>query len=242
LRVAEATVEELEAAKKKREVWLSNFDGSKARKLTALDEKVVLLQRWHGNYLYFWGIQKTGRYSLGRVDVRNGRVLYIQPKYCSERLTNCQNFRFSPSGELFIYEAGVIEENKEDSKGKKRTGLFVESFDGKNSWRILVENYISDRLWMPDEKHIIYTEQVTKEKNTIEERIHLVNLETGEDKQIYSGSYISQIVANGSSEYLYFLEKETDNKFNLTRLNIETGEAEIIDSGPYNQLKIFSGM
>lgn len=236
LSLEESTIDEIEEAGKKREVWLSHPDGNNARKLAVLDDKVILLQKWHGNYIYFRGIQGIGYYSLGRIDVRTGRVKYIQPKYCLEDLTNCQNFRFSSSGELFIYEAGVVKEDKQTIE------LFVESLGGEKSWQILIENYISDRLWLPDEKSIIYTEQVTERKVGLREKIHLVNLDSGEDREIYSGSYISQITPDKSGKYLYFLEKETDEKFNLTRLNIETGETEIIDFGPYDQLKIFSGM
>lgn len=236
LSVKESTIEELESAQKKREVWLSSPDGSNARRLAALDEKVVLLQEWYGNYVYFWGIQGVGYYSLGKIDVRTGRVKYAQPKYCLENLVNCQNFKFSLSGELFIYEAGTIEEDKET------IGLFIESFDNEKSWKILVENYISDRLWMNDEKHIIYTEQVTEPQVGLREKIHIVDLETQEDKEVYSGNYISQIVPDKTGDYLYFIEKETDEKFNLVRLDIEKGETEIIDFGEYNQLKVFSGI
>lgn len=235
LRAEESTIQELESAEKKREIWLSNPDGNNARHLAALDEKVVLLQKWYDNYIYFWGIQGIGYYSLGRIDVRNGRVTYLQPKYCSENLANCQNFHFSPSGDLFLYEAGIIKED--DGEGVE---LFIESFDGKRSWQILVANYMSDRLWMPNEKSIIYTEQLTERGVGLREKIHLVNLETKEDKEIYSGSYLSQLVPGISSKYLYFIEKETDEKFNLIRLDIENNGTTIIDSGPYNQLKIFT--
>jgi len=232
--VEESTVEELESKNKKREVWLSDFDGQNAERLAILDEKVILLQRWSGHFIYFWGIQGTGYYSLGMINAENGQVEYLSPQHCSENLSNCQNFKFSSSGQLFMYEAGSIKEDK------KTIDLFVESFDNQKSWQILVENYISDRLWLPDENSIIYTEQVTEKKGELKEKIHLVNLETKEDKEIYSGSYISQLVPNIFGNYLYFLEKETDEKFNLVELNIEKGEARIIDSGEYNWLKIFS--
>lgn len=236
LTVEEATVEELESAGKKREVWISNPNGKKAKHLATLDQKVILLQKWHGNYIYFWGIPSTGHYSLGRINVKNARVEYVKPKYCTEGLGNCKNFRFSHSGELFIYEAGLTE------GGKKIIKLFVESFDGKKSWQILVNNYISDRLWLPDEKSVIYTEQVEVPKIGFREKIHLVNLKTNEDKEIYSGNYVSQIVPDGSGKYLYFIEKETDEKFNLVELDIEQGKTKIIDFGEYNYLKIFSGI
>jgi len=234
--VEEATVEELELARKKREVWISNPNGGKAKHLVSLDETVVLFQKWHGNYIYFWGIPGAGHYSIGRINVKNGRVEYVKPKYCTENLGNCKNFRFSRSGESFIYEVDLIEE------GKKTIKLFVESFDGEKSWQILVNNYISDRLWLPDEKSVIYTEQVEVPKIGFREKIHQVNLKTNEDKEIYSGNYVSQIVPDGSGKYLYFIEKETDEKFNLIELNIEQGEAKIIDFGEYNYLKIFSGI
>jgi len=232
--VEESTVEELEASGTKREVWLSEFNGEKAKLLTTLDEKVVLLQRWDNNYIYFWGVQSAGYYSLGRINIKNGKTEHLEPKYCSENLTNCQNFRFSSSGQLFIYEAGLTKEEK------GTPGLLIESFDGNKSWKILVDNYISDRLWMPDEKSIIYTKQVEEKKGKIKEKIHLVNIKTKEDKEIYSGSYISQLVPNIFENYLYFIEKETDEKFNLVELDIEKSETRIIDSGEYNLLKIFS--
>ncbi len=236
LSVEESTVEELEENEKKRGVWLSNPDGANARQLAILDEKVVLLQRWSNNYIYFWGIQGTGHYSLGKINIKTGQVEYAQPKYCLENLINCQNFRFSSSGELLVYEAGLAEENG------KNIRLFIESFDGKKSWQILVANYISDRLWLPNEERIIYTEQVTAPKVGLREKIHLVNFKTSEDKEIYSGNYISQIFPDASNKYLYFLEKETDEKFNLVELNIEENKVKIIDSGQYNQLMIFSGI
>ena len=167
-----------------------NKTHKKAKKIADLDEKVVLLQYWNGNYVYFWGLKSVGSYGLGRININTGLVEHIFPKYCSEELTNCQNFRFSSSGELFIYEAGVRKEGEEE---KQVMSLFAESFDKEESWEILVTNYISDRLWMPNEKGVVYTEQVLKKKGGIEEIIHLVDLNTKEDKKIYSGNYISQI-------------------------------------------------
>ncbi len=236
LTVEEATVEQLESTGKKRQVWLSNPDGKNAKHLATLDQKVILLQKWHDNYIYFWGIPSMGHYSLGRINVKNGRVEYVKPKYCTENLENCKNFTFSHSGELFIYEVGLVEE------GKKIIKLFVESFDGKKSWEILRVNYVSDRLWLPDEKSVIYTEQVEHPKIGLREKIHLVNLKANEDKEIYSGNYISQIVPDGSGKHLYFIEKETDEKFNLIELDVEQGKTKIIDFGEYNYLKIFSGI
>jgi len=236
-RVEEATLEKLQATNKKREIWTSNLEGKKAKKIADLDEKVVLLQYWNGNYVYFWGLKSVGSYGLGRININTGFVEHIFPKYCSEELTNCQNFRFSSSGELFIYEAGVRKEGEEE---KQVMSLFAESFDKEESWEILVTNYISDRLWMPNEKGVVYTEQVLKKKGGIEEIIHLVDLNTKEDKKIYSGNYISQITPSKDSEYLYFIEKENDQVFNLIKLNIQTQESEIIDSGEYNQLKLIS--
>lgn len=235
LSVKESTIQELESAGRKREVWLSNRDGSNARRLTTLNDKVVLLQKWDGDYIYLWAVKGVGYYSLGRIDIKSGQVKYVQPKFCSESLTNCQNFSLSPSGELFLYEAARTENSKQIIE------LFVGDFSGKKSWQILVKNYVSDRLWMPDEKNIIYTEQITPLAAALSEKIHLVNLETHQDQEIYSGSYVSQLVPDSQGNYLYFIEKETDQKFNLVRLNIKTKKSEIIESGEYNQMQIFSG-
>jgi hypothetical protein len=234
LRADESTIQELEAAKKKRELWTSNPDGKNAKMITTLDEKVVLLQGWYGDYIYFLGIQGVGYYSLGKINVNTGRIRYVYPKYCSENLSNCQNFKFSSSGELFIYEAGLID------NGEENIGLFVEDWNRKRSWQVLANNYISDRLWLPGEEAIIYTEQLNVPKVGIREKIHLVTLKTGEDKEIYLGSYVSQLVFDASGRYLYFLEKETDDKFNLVRLDIKKGAADILTSAGPNQLKIFS--
>jgi len=234
-RVEEATMEKLQESNKQRELWTSDLEGKKAKKIADLNEKVVLLQRWNGNYVYFWGLKSVGSYGLGRVNINTGFVEHVLPKYCSEELTNCQNFRFSSSGELFIYEAGI----KKEEEGQI-TSLFVESFDGEQSWKILVDNYISDRLWIPDEKGIIYTEQAIKKKGEIEEIIHLVDLDTKEDKKVYSGSYISQITPSKDGQYLYFIEKESDEIFNLIKLNIQTQETEVIDSSSYEQIKLIS--
>jgi len=230
----ESTVGELEQAGVQREVWISNSDGTNAKQLAVLDDKVVLLQRWEDDYIYFWGIKGVGYYTLGRINVKSGKVQYIRPKYCLENLTNCQNFSFSPSGKLFIYEAGFNQQNNDNLE------IFAESFTGSESWKILVANYVSDRVWMPDNNSIIYTEQVTEKKLGVREKIHLANLETGEDTEIYTGSYISQINSDTSGKYLYFIEKETDEKFNLVKLNIKSGKTEIIDSGEYYHLRLFS--
>ena len=234
LSVEESIIQELESAGRRREVWLSSIDGGSAQRLATLDDKVVLLQKWVGDYIYFRGVKGAGYYSLGRINVKNGRVEYVRPKYCSEDLSNCQNFSFSSSGNLFIYEAGLLQDNEESIE------LFVGDFSGKKSWQILAKNYISDRLWMPNEKSIIYTEQEAVKGKGIREKIHLVNLETNKDQEIYSGSYVSQLVPDSSGDYLYFLEKETDEKFNLVELNIKTKKAEILESGPYSQMQIFS--
>lgn len=235
LSVKESTIQELESAARKREVWLSNPDGGNARKLAILNDKVVLLQKWHDDYIYFWAVKGVGYYSLGRINIKTGQVKYVQPKYCLENLTNCKNFSLSPSGELFIYEADSTED------GKETTELFVGDFGGKQSWQILVKNYVSDRLWMPDEKSVIYTEQITPIAAALSEKIHLVSLETHKDQEIYSGSYVSQLVPDSQGNYLYFIEKETDEKFNLVKLNIKTKQSEILESGPYDQMQIFSG-
>jgi len=212
-------------------------EGKKAKKIATLDEKVVLLQYWNKNYVYFWGLKSVGSYSLGRININTGFIKHVFPKYCSKELTNCQNFSFSPSGEFFLYEAGIRKEGEEE---KQVISLFIESFDKEQSWEILVANYLSDRLWMPNEKSIVYTEQIIKKKGEIEEIIHLVNLDTKEDKKIYSGNYISQITPSKDSQYLYFIEKESDQVFNLIKLNIQTQESEIIDSDEYIQLKLIS--
>ncbi len=236
LSVEESTIQELESTGRKREVWLSSIDGNNARRLATLDDKVILPQRWSGDYVYFRGAKGVGYYSLGRINVKTGRIEYVRPKYCSEDLSNCQNFGFSYSGELFIYEAGLSQDNKDSIE------LFVGDFSGKKSWQILAKNYISDRLWMPDEKNILYTEQEAAKGWGIREKIHLVNLETNKDQEIYSGNYVSQLVPDSSGNYLYFLEKETDEKFNLVELNIKTKKSEILESGPYDQMQIFSAL
>lgn len=234
LSIKESTIQEIEFKGIKREVWISNIDGANARLLATLDEKVVSLARWENDYIYFLGVKGIGYYSLGRIDVKTGKVNYQRPKYCSEDLANCQNFEFSSSGELFIYEAGL------EKEGKQIIELFVGSFDNKKSWQILTKNYISDRLWMPNEESIIYTEQITPPATALQEKIHLVDLKTNKDKEIYSGSYVSQLFPDSSGEYLYFIEKETDQKFNLVRLEMKTKKTEILESGEYNQMQIFS--
>lgn len=239
LSAKESTIQELESAGRKREVWLSSPDGDNARRLATLDDKVVLLQKWHGDYIYFWAVKGVGYYGLGKINVKTGQVKYTQPKYCSENLSNCRNFSLSSSGEIFIYEAGSIRD------GKEVTELFVGDFSGKKSWQILVKNYISDRLWMPDGENLIYTEQQTIQEPgpvfVLREKLHKVNLKSGLDKEIYTGSYLSQLTFDGSGKYLYFIEKETDEKFNLVRLNLDDKKTEILDFGQYNQLQIFSG-
>jgi hypothetical protein len=172
---------------------------------------------------------------LGEINTKTGKVKYFQPKYCLEDLTNCKDFQFYSSGELFIYQANI-----KDDKSEK-IALFVESPDKEKSWQILVENYISDKLFSSDGKSVIYTEQVNVSPSQFREKIHLVNLGTSQDQEIYSGNYVSQIIPDKNDDYLYFIEKETDEKFNLVRLNIQNKKADIIDSGRYDDLKIFSG-
>lgn len=232
--VKESTFDELEQSKRKREAWTSNPDGTNAKLLAILDDKVVLPKEWNGDYVYFVGSRGIGYYSLGEINIRTGRVKYFQPKYCLEDLTNCKDFKFYSSGELFIYQANI-----KDGKSEK-IALFVESPDKEKSWQILVKNYISDKLFSSDGKSVIYTEQINANSSSFREKIHLVNLETNQDQEIYSGSYISQIIPDKYDDYLYFIEKETDTKFNLVRLNIQNKKAEIIDSGRYDDLKIFS--
>ena len=234
LSAKESTLDELEKAGRKREVFISDVDGTNAKSLTVLDDNVVLLERWQGDYIYFRGIKGVGYYSLGRTDIKTGKTEYIKPKYCSDNLANCQNFNFSSSGEFFIYEASSTRDNKNIIE------LFAEDFNNKRSWQILCKNYISDRLWMPDEKNIIYTEQENVKEVGIREKIHLVDLKTNKDQELYTGSYVSQIFPGRSGDYLYFLEKETDTKFNLVRLNIKTKKSEILDFGDYSQFQIFS--
>ncbi len=232
--VKESTFDELEQSKRKREVWISNPDGTNAKLSATLDDKVVLLKEWNGDYIYFVGSRGIGYYNLGEINTKTGKVKYFQPKYCLEDLTNCKDFQFYSSGELFIYQASI-----KDDKSEK-IALFVESPDKEKSWQILVENYISDKLFSSDGKSVIYTEQVNASSSQFREKIHLVNLGTSQDQEIYSGNYVSQIIPDKNDDYLYFIEKETDEKFNLVRLNIQNKKADIIESGRYDDLKIFS--
>ncbi len=235
-RVEEATVKELEATNRKRELWTSDLKGEKAKKIASLDDRVVILQAWNNNYIYFWTLKTLSSYGLGRVNIKNGEIDYIVPKYCSKDLANCQNFQFSPSGEMFIYEAGV----KIDDQDEEKISLFIEDLNQEESFQIMVSTYISDSLWAPNQESIIYTEQVPQKSGKIEEKIHLVNLASKEDQEIYSGNYISQITPSKDGDYLYFIEKESDEKFNLIKLNIESGESKTIASDEYNHLKIIS--
>ncbi|MFH1129270.1 MAG: hypothetical protein V1686_00845 [Patescibacteria group bacterium] len=230
-----STYQEIETSNQKRELWISRADGENAQLLISFDENVVLLKRWYDNYIYFQGIFDVNTKSLGRVNIETKQIEYITPQGCGENLTNCQNFSFSLTGNLYLYE---IYSKKND---KEITELYLGSFDTKEYKPILTTDRISDKIWSDNEKEFFYTEQETIDNQNVKETIHLVDLYKETDKKLYSGSYISQLGYEDSSNYLYFLEKaESDviNTFEIIRLNIKSQKAETVLTDNYNNILI----
>jgi len=235
--IKESTFEEIQKDQIKREIWTSRADGENAELLIKLDDNVVLLKRWSGNYIYFQGVSGVNIKSIGRIDVSNKKVDYLVPKGCDQNLTNCQNIEFSPSGNMFLYEIYSQKNNKDI------TELYLENFETKESKLILTTDRISDKLWLENEKGIVYTNQeaVQGQGIIIKETIHLVDLYKESETDLYSGNYINELAFDGSNDYLYFLEKADTsevNIFNLMRLNVKSKKAEKILTDNYNNILI----
>ena len=239
--VSEATYQSIEESNKKRELWISRADGENAQLLYSFDENVVLLKRWYGDYVYFYGIWDVFIRSMGRINVKTRKIEYLIPRYCEKFLENCQNIEFSNSGARFLYE---IYNKTED---KEITELYLGDFE-KNFQEVLTTDRISEKIWLNNEKQFVYTEQelVRKEdgggEKEMREKIHLVDIKNQTDDIIYEGSYISQLAINPDDKYLYFLEKDKseENNFNLIKLNIKTKEANIVLTKNYNHILLIS--
>ncbi len=230
-----STYEEIEQSREKRELWISRVDGENARLLLSLEENVVLLKRWDGDYIYFQGIFDVNNKTLGRINVQTKQIEYIEPKGCGEGMVYCQNIEFSPSGKLFLYE---IYSKKNE---KEITELYLGSFETKEYKPILTTDRISDKIWSDSEKEFFYTEQETISGQNVKETIHLIDLYKETDTKLYSGSYISQLGYEDSSNYLYFLEKSDSdvvNMFKIIRLNIKNQKAETVLTENYNNILI----
>ena len=233
--VSESTYSEIEASNKKRELWISRADGENAQLLASFDENVLLLRRWNGDYIYFQGVFDASVKSLGRINVNTKKVDYITPQGCNANLTNCQNIEFSPSGQMFLYEIYTQKNNKEI------TELYLGNFETKEYKPILTTDRISDRTWLDNEKGFFYTEQETTKEQGLKETIHLVDLYKETDTVLYSGSYISQMTFNGSSNYLYFLESVEGgavNTFKIVRLDVKSKKTETVLTDNYNNILI----
>jgi len=231
----ESTYEEIEQSGAKRNLWISRADGENAQLSVGFDENVVLLRRWYGDYIYFQGIFDVNIKSIGRINTKTKKIDYIIPKGCDDNLTNCQNIEFSSSGGMFLYEIYNQKDNKEI------TELYLGDFEKKEYKAILTTDRISDKLWLDNEKGFFYTEQETTKEQVLKETIHLVDLYKETDTILYTGSYISQMAFNGSSNYLYFLERaEGDeiNMFKIVRLDIKTKQAETVLTDNYNNILI----
>ncbi|MFH1551307.1 MAG: hypothetical protein ABIC36_00315 [bacterium] len=233
--IKDSTYEEIEKNDTKRELWISIADGESPQLLAKFEENVLLLKRWNEDYVYFQGIFDANIKSLGRINIKTKRVEYIIPKSCNTNLTNCQNIEFSPSGKMFLYE---IYSKKND---KEITELYLGDFEKRDYKPVLTTDRISDKIWLDTEKGFFYTEQKSGKNNEIIETIHLVDLYKETDNEIYSGSYISQLAFDGSSNSLYFLERsegEELNMFNIMRLNVKIKEAEKMLTENYNNILI----
>jgi len=223
--IKESTYEEIQKNQIKREVWTSRADGENAQALIALEDNVILLKAWKGNYVYFQGVSGINVKSIGRIDIVNKKVEYIIPQGCEAGLINCQNILFSPTGNMFLYEIYSTKNNKEI------TELYLGDFEKKEFKPILTTDRISDKLWFKNEEGIIYTEQEVI-NNEIKETIHQVNLYKETDTELYF---------DGSGGYLYFLEKiesEQVNMFDLKRLNIKNKKVEKVLTENYNNILI----
>lgn len=233
--IKESTYEEIETSGQKRNLWISRADGENAQLLAELDENVILLKRWEEDYVYFQGIFDVSIKSIGRINVKTKKIDYVVPKGCDDNLTNCQNIEFSPTGMMFLYEIYTQENNKEV------TELYLGDFEKKEYKAILTTDRISDKIWLDSEKEFFYTEQETTQEQGIKETIHLVDLYKETDSVLYSGSYISQLAFNDSSNYLYFLERAEGgeiNTFRIMRLNIKNKKAETVLTDNYNNILI----
>jgi len=235
--VKESTYEQIEESAKKRELWISRVDGENAQLLTSFDENVILLKKWHNDYIYFQGLWDADIRSLGRINLKTKKIDYLVPRYCERFLQNCKNIEFSLSGKKFLYE---IYTKKDD---KEITELYLGDFEEREFLGVLTTDRISDRLWHYNEKEFFYTEQemVRKEggggEKEMKETIHLVNLKNQTDDVIYAGSYVSQLTLDPRGRYLYFLEKERKgDNFNLNRLDIKTKETKILLTENYNHI------
>jgi len=233
--VPESTYGEIETSGKKRELWVSRADGENSELLGEFDENVVLLRRWYSDYIYFQGLWDANIRSLGRISVKTGKIEYLVPRYCEQYLENCKEILFSLTGRKMIYE---IYSNEE----KEITELYLGDFDKREFLEILTTDRISDRVWLNNEKEFLYTEQEMIKKEGMKESIHLVDVKSKTDDVVYAGSYISQLVVGPNDRYLYFLEKEKDGEnFNLMKLNIKSGKAEVILTEDYNHILLKIG-
>ena len=233
--VDESTYEEIEQSGTKRNLWISRADGENAQLLASFDENVILLKRWAEDYIYFQGIFDVSIKSIGRINTKTKKIDYIVPKGCDNNLTNCQNVEFSPTGRMFFYEIYGQKNNKEI------TELYLADFENQEYKAILTTDRVSDKIWLDNEKEFFYTEQETTEEQGLKETIHLVDLYKETDTVVYFGSYISQLAFNGSSNYLYFLERaegEEMNTFKIVRLDVKTKKAEMVLMDNYNNILI----
>lgn len=233
--VTGSTYEEIEKNGQKRELWISRADGDNAQLLAGFDENIILLKRWSGDYIYFQGLFDVSIKSIGRINIETKKIDYIVPKDCDDNLTNCQNIEFSPTGKMFLYEIYTQKDNREI------TELYLGDFEKKEYKAVLTTDRISDRIWLDSEKGFFYTEQETTKEQGLKETIHLVDLYKETDSILYSGSYISQMAFNGSSNYLYFLERAEGNEINMfkiVRLDIKNKKTETVLTDNYNNLLI----
>lgn len=232
--IKESTYEEIQKNGVKREIWTSRADGENPQLLVTLDDNVVLLKRWDGDYVYFQGVSGVNIKSIGRINTVSKKVDYITPQGCTAGLPNCQNVLFSPTGNMFLYEIYSTKNNKEI------TELYLGDFDKNEYKAILTTDRISDMLWLGTEKGFIYTEQDSV-NNKIKETIHLIDLYKETDVELYSGSYINELALDGADSYLYFLETaESDevNMFDLKRFNMKSKKAEKVLTENYNNILI----
>jgi len=231
--IKESTFEEIEKSQKKRELWISRIDGENAQLLATFDEKVVLLKRWSDDYIYFQGVYGINYSSLGRINISTKKIEHILPEKCDKELSNCQNIELSPSGRMFLYE---IYTKKDD---KEITELYLGDFESRKYKPVLTTDRISDKRWLDNEKGFFYTEQEMTKDEGVRETIHLVDLYKETEKEIYKGSYVSQLVYSESENYLYFLESDNGNevnRFKLMKLNIKNQKADTILVENYNNI------
>lgn len=173
-----------------------NSDGRDRRKLCIVKKNFAAGQAWHPDNEHFLysgravdpeNPEKTlrGIYSVS-IRSRERELIYHDPN-------NGESMNLSPDGKHLVLTSG----------NWRKPQLYIVDYDGKNRRQLVKsDGRISEPVFTPDGKEIIYKSSVTREGKTSRQSIMAVPFEGGDSREIYATKNPEEYIHMSNSTWL----------------------------------------